>query len=112
MCRHKGILCRKPDPHAGFPRHPVKIVLLAGPTASGKSRLALDLARRRGGVVVNANSMQVYAELRVLTARPPPADEAAAPHRLYGMFRRGSAIPSGDGSHDVAAVLGEARRNP
>ncbi len=60
------------------------ILLLAGPTASGKSRLALALATRHGGLVVNADSMQVYAELSILTARPSPADEAAAPHRLYG----------------------------
>jgi tRNA dimethylallyltransferase len=46
------------------------VILLAGPTASGKSRLAMDLARRHDGVVVNADSMQVYAELRVVTARP------------------------------------------
>ncbi|MFN8723866.1 MAG: tRNA (adenosine(37)-N6)-dimethylallyltransferase MiaA [Rhodospirillales bacterium] len=60
------------------------VVVVAGPTASGKSTLALDLARARGGVVVNADAMQCYADLRVLTARPGPADEAAAPHRLYG----------------------------
>lgn len=63
----------------------MEAVLIAGPTASGKSALALDLARRIGGVVVNADSMQVYRDLRVLTARPTPEDEASAPHRLYGM---------------------------
>ena len=61
-----------------------RAVLIAGPTASGKSALALDIARRFGGVVINADSMQVYGELRVLTARPDAAEEAAAPHRLYG----------------------------
>ena len=61
-----------------------KVVLIAGPTASGKSPLALALAERRGGVVVNADAMQVYRELRVLTARPTPADEARVPHALYG----------------------------
>lgn len=60
-------------------------LLLAGPTASGKSALAMALARRFGGVVVNADSMQVYRELRVLTARPTPAEEAQVPHRLYGV---------------------------
>ncbi|HVI28474.1 tRNA (adenosine(37)-N6)-dimethylallyltransferase MiaA [Hansschlegelia sp.] len=62
----------------------IRAVLIAGPTASGKSALALDLARRMGGAVVNADALQVYRDLRVLTARPSAADEAAAPHRLYG----------------------------
>lgn len=60
-------------------------LLVAGPTASGKSALALALARRLGGVVINANSMQVYRELRVLTARPTSKEEALAPHALYGV---------------------------
>jgi tRNA dimethylallyltransferase len=59
--------------------------VVAGPTASGKSALALRLARALGGTVVNADSMQVYRELRVLTARPTPEEEAAVPHRLYGV---------------------------
>jgi len=62
-------------------------LIVAGPTASGKSALALDLAERLGGTVINADSMQVYCELRVLTARPTPADEARAPHALYGIRR-------------------------
>lgn len=61
-----------------------KPILIAGPTASGKSALALQLARERGGVIINADSMQVYRELRVLTARPSLAEEAQAPHALYG----------------------------
>lgn len=61
------------------------ITLLAGPTASGKSTLALDWARRTGGLVVNADSQQLYADLRVLTARPSAADEATAEHVLYGV---------------------------
>jgi tRNA dimethylallyltransferase len=60
-------------------------VVIAGPTCSGKSALALSLAERVGGAVINADSMQVYRELRVLTARPAPADEARAPHALYGV---------------------------
>ncbi len=60
-------------------------ILIAGPTASGKSALALELAERFGGTVINADSMQVYRELRVLTARPTPAEEARAPHTLYGV---------------------------
>ncbi len=60
-------------------------MIVAGPTCSGKSALALHLAQRCGGTVINADSMQVYRELRILTARPTPAEEAAAPHRLYGV---------------------------
>ncbi len=60
-------------------------ILIAGPTASGKSRLAVALAQAIDGVVINADSMQVYRELRVLTARPSAREEAAVPHRLYGI---------------------------
>ncbi len=60
-------------------------VIVAGPTCSGKSALALALAEALGGVVINADSMQVYRELRVLTARPTPEQEAACPHALYGV---------------------------
>ncbi len=73
-------------------RKPVLIV--GGPTASGKSALALDAAEALGGVVVNADSMQLYRELDVIAARPGPEDEARAPHRLYGVLpaaERGSA---------------------
>jgi tRNA dimethylallyltransferase len=66
-------------------------LLVPGPTASGKSALALALARQLGGTVINADSMQVYAGLRVLTARPSPEEEAAAPHRLYGEHDPGAA---------------------
>ncbi len=61
-----------------------RAILIAGPTASGKTALAIALARRFGGVVVNADSMQVYRDLRIITARPTPDEEAAAPHRLFG----------------------------
>jgi tRNA dimethylallyltransferase len=60
-------------------------LIVAGPTCSGKSALALELAERCGGVVINADAMQTYRELRVLTARPTPAEEARVPHRLYGV---------------------------
>ncbi len=60
-------------------------VIVAGPTCSGKSALAAVLARRLGGVIVNADAMQTYRELRVLTARPTVAEEAALPHALYGV---------------------------
>ncbi|MCX7354403.1 MAG: tRNA (adenosine(37)-N6)-dimethylallyltransferase MiaA [Alphaproteobacteria bacterium] len=62
------------------------VLVIAGPTASGKSRLALDLAAARRGTVINADSMQVYRELRILTARPGAAEMARAPHRLYGVL--------------------------
>ncbi len=86
------------------------LLVIAGPTASGKSALALALAARLNGVIINADAMQVYAELRILTARPSPADEAAAPHRLYGI--RPAAQPGHAGWWRLAALaaLAEARR--
>lgn len=63
----------------------IDTVLIAGPTASGKSAAAIAVARATGGVIVNADSMQVYRELPILSARPLAADEAAAEHRLFGM---------------------------
>lgn len=72
----------QPGPEEGTPP---PAILVAGPTASGKSALALHLAERLGGVVVNADSMQVYRELRVITARPSDEDLAQAPHVLYGV---------------------------
>src|SRR5471030_2080044 len=61
-----------------------RALLIAGPTASGKSAVALALAQKLGGTIVNADSMQVYRDLRVLTARPSVAEEARAPHELFG----------------------------
>lgn len=61
-------------------------LIVAGPTCSGKSALALELAQRVGGTIINADSMQVYRELRILTARPDPRDEARVPHALYGVL--------------------------
>ena len=84
-------------------------ILIAGPTASGKSRLAIEIARGRGGVVINADSMQVYRELRILTARPSSEDEAAAPHRLYGSIPAATRYSVGAWLIDVAAVLAKAR---
>jgi tRNA dimethylallyltransferase len=88
----------------------LKTILIAGPTASGKSHLALELAARGGGVIVNADSMQVYSALRILTARPSPADEAVAGHRLYGHVPAGTRYSVGRWLGDVAVVLDEARR--
>jgi tRNA dimethylallyltransferase len=64
----------------------IPLILIGGPTASGKSGLALALAEAFDGTVINADSMQVYRDLRILTARPDAADEARAPHRLYGVL--------------------------
>ncbi len=87
-----------------------KAVLICGPTASGKSALALDLAREFGGVVVNADFMQVYAELRIVTNRPTPQDEAAAPHRLYGFRPAREPYSAALWLADVKAALAEAAR--
>ncbi|MBT5942011.1 MAG: tRNA (adenosine(37)-N6)-dimethylallyltransferase MiaA, partial [Rhodospirillaceae bacterium] len=62
------------------------ILIIAGPTASGKSGLALAAADKYDGVIINCDSMQVYAELRLITARPSIEDEAKAPHKLYGVI--------------------------
>ncbi|MGB0689958.1 MAG: TRAP transporter large permease subunit, partial [Candidatus Puniceispirillum sp.] len=61
-------------------------IMIAGPTASGKSKLAIELADRMNGVIINADSMQLYKDLSVVTARPSDADMALAPHRLYGVL--------------------------
>ncbi|HVV41123.1 MAG TPA: tRNA (adenosine(37)-N6)-dimethylallyltransferase MiaA [Nitrobacter sp.] len=84
-------------------------LLIAGPTASGKSALALELAEKTGGIVINTDSMQVYRDLRIITARPTPQDEASAPHRLYGHVDAGVNCSAGMWVSDVAAVLAEAR---
>ena len=62
------------------------IVLLYGPTASGKSKLAIELLKILNGEIVNADSMQVYKELRILTSRPPPSDVKKVKHHLYGFI--------------------------
>lgn len=63
-----------------------RIVVIAGPTAAGKSAVALDLAQWENGTIINADASQLYTDLRLLTARPSPADEASVPHRLYGIL--------------------------
>jgi tRNA dimethylallyltransferase len=84
-------------------------ILIAGPTASGKSALALDLAERLSGTVINADSMQVYRDLRLITARPTPADEARVPHRLYGHVDAASNYSVGRWCRDARAALDEVR---
>jgi tRNA dimethylallyltransferase len=87
-----------------------RAVLIAGPTASGKSGLALALAERFGGVVINADSMQVYRELRILTARPSAEDETRAPHALYGFLSGAEPYSAGRYAEDVARAVEEARK--
>jgi tRNA dimethylallyltransferase len=82
-------------------------ILIAGPTASGKSALALDLAERLGGVIVNTDSMQVYSVLDVLTARPGPADFARAPHLLYGHVPPSQPYSTGAWLREVARLAVE-----
>src|ERR1041385_6585009 len=84
-------------------------ILIAGPTASGKSALALALAEQLGGTVVNADSMQVYRDLRIITARPTPEDERRVPHRLYGHVDAAVNYSTGAWLRDLAGVLDELR---
>jgi tRNA dimethylallyltransferase len=81
------------------------VTLIAGPTASGKSALALRLAGETGGEIVNADSMQIYADLRVLTARPSQQDEAIAPHHLFGIADAGEAWSVGRWLEAATATL-------
>lgn len=89
--------------------HSSKAVLIAGPTASGKSALALELALSAGGMVINADSMQVYRDLRIITARPTHAEEARAPHRLYGHVDAAVNFSAGAWVSDAAKALEGAR---
>jgi len=84
-------------------------VLIAGPTASGKSALALALAQKTGGVIINADSMQVYRDLRIITARPTPGEEAMVPHYLYGHVNAAVNFSAGAFVVDAAKALSEAR---
>ncbi|MFB6415373.1 MULTISPECIES: tRNA (adenosine(37)-N6)-dimethylallyltransferase MiaA [Bradyrhizobium] len=84
-------------------------VLIAGPTASGKSALALELALATGGIVINADSMQVYRDLRTITARPTHDEEARAPHRLYGHVDAAVNFSAGAWVADAAKALDEAK---
>ncbi|RFB92572.1 tRNA (adenosine(37)-N6)-dimethylallyltransferase MiaA [Rhizobium leguminosarum bv. trifolii] len=83
----------------------VNAILITGPTASGKSALAVELAKRHDGVVVNADSMQVYDTLRVLTARPSEEEMQGVPHHLYGHVPAGAAYSTGSWLRDVSTLL-------
>jgi tRNA dimethylallyltransferase len=90
------------------------ITLIAGPTASGKSRFALEWAERTGAVIINADSQQLYADLRVLSARPTAEDEARAEHHLYGVADAATAWSVGRWSRAVMPLLDDlvANRRP
>lgn len=85
-----------------------KPVLIAGPTASGKSALAMEIAARQGRMIVNADALQVFGDWRVLTARPSPEDEAALPHRLYGHVPGSEAYSVGRWLREITPFLAEA----
>jgi tRNA dimethylallyltransferase len=87
-----------------------RAVLIAGPTASGKSALALTLAEALGGTIINADAMQVYRDLRVLTARPSPAEEARVPHLLYGHVDAAENYSVGRWCVDAGAALAVVER--
>jgi len=83
------------------------VALIAGPTASGKSALALALAERAGGVIINADSAQVYRDLRIVSARPSPEEEARVPHRLYGYRDGAEPCSAADWATDARAAIAE-----
>ncbi len=85
-------------------------ILLAGPTTSGKSALALALAEQLGGTIINADSMQVYRDLRIITARPTPTDEARVPHLLYGHVDAAENYSVGRWCVDAQAAIAEVRQ--
>src|SRR5918996_4252203 len=85
-----------------------RALLIAGPTAGGKSALALAIAEKLGGVVINADSMQVYRDLRIITARPTPEEEARVPHALYGHVDAAVNHSVGHWFRDAQGVLAEA----
>jgi tRNA dimethylallyltransferase len=104
-----GILIRAKT-HYVNPVSEPKIILIAGPTASGKSALALALAEKLGGTIINADSMQVYRDPRIITARPTPEEEARVPHRLYGHVDAAENFSVGRWCTEAADVLAAARR--
>ncbi|MCA3717636.1 MAG: tRNA (adenosine(37)-N6)-dimethylallyltransferase MiaA [Brevundimonas sp.] len=83
------------------------ITLIAGPTASGKSRRALEMAEATGAAIINADSQQLYADLRILSARPSPDDEARAPHHLYGVVDADDAWSVGRWTRAILPLLAE-----
>jgi tRNA dimethylallyltransferase len=91
-----------------MPASKLPLALIAGPTASGKSALALALAETANGTVINADSAQVYRDLRTVTARPSPAEEGRVPHRLYGYRDGADPCSAADWAHDARHAIDEA----
>jgi len=89
-----------------------RAVLIAGPTASGKSALALDIARQQGGVIVNTDALQVYDVLQLLTARPSEIEMAGVPHRLYGTVHPSIRFSTGEWARAVAAIVAAEAGRP
>ena len=89
-----------------------KAILIAGATASGKSALALALAEAFGGTIINADAMQVYRDLRIVTARPTPAEEAGVPHLLYGHVDAAENYSAGRWCVDASAALASTNQRP
>jgi len=94
---------RRPEKHA---------VLIAGPTASGKSALALEVARQQGGVIVNTDALQVYEVLQLLTARPSDIEMAGVPHRLYGTVHPSVRFSTGEWARAATAVIAAEADRP
>lgn len=90
-----------------------KILIIGGPTASGKSAVALSIAEAKDGVIINADSQQIYKDLRILSARPTPEEEARVPHRLYGLLPAYEACSAGKwlkfAHMEIDWVLGEGK---
>ncbi len=91
-------------------RVPKRAVLIAGATASVKSALALELAEALGGMIINADAMQIYRDLRIVTARPTPAEEARAPHLLYGHVDAAENYSVGRWCVDASGALAAVER--
>ena len=107
-----GIRLISPQPRSRARERGRRALLIAGPTASGKSAAALALAQRFGATIVNADSMQVYADLRILTARPTSEEERAAPHRLFGAVDGAVNYSAGRWARAAGEILAEIGERP
>lgn len=99
-----------PEPDRTQKGRPVRAILLSGPTASGKTALALTLAERLSGTIINADSMQVYRELPILSAQPSPDDQARVPHRLFGFVSAAEPFSVADWLEAAARAIAAAER--
>jgi tRNA dimethylallyltransferase len=104
-----GILIRANPHYVKAVRKP-DVILIAGPTASGKSALALALAEKLGGVIINADSMQVYRDLRIITARPTAEEEQRVPHLLYGHVDAAENFSVGRWRAEAATALASTKQ--